>query len=322
MTQIDDLRAAGITDPVLQQDYLHCRRLAQEHGRSYFLATRFLPPARRPAIHALYGFARTADDIVDDPSPAATVAGKTRDLEQLVTQFENPDTATEPSVRAALDVARRYDLDPALFTAFLHSMRMDLTVTSYDTHKDLDEYVYGSAAVIGLMVLPILGTVGPMEQAAPYAADLGVAFQLTNFIRDVGEDIRLGRIYLPLESLRDNGVDPGDLAAQMLTPPIRRLLAAEIDRTRGIYRRAEPGIAMLAPGARGCVRVAYQLYGDILSAVENADYDVFGPRIRVTRRRRAGIAGGALARAAGGGVTRLLAARPGRSTAPTHTGSA
>src|SRR5690349_18796685 len=105
MTLIDDLRAAGVTDPGLQQDYLHCRRLARTHGRSYFLATRFLPAERRPAIHALYGFARTADDIVDDPSPGVTVAGKARDLAELVAQFENPRSATEPSVRAALDVA-------------------------------------------------------------------------------------------------------------------------------------------------------------------------------------------------------------------------
>jgi phytoene synthase len=321
MTLTADLRAAGITDPVRQQDYLHCRRLARTHGRTYFLATRFLPPERRPAIHALYGFARTADDIVDDPSPDATVADKTRDLGDLVAQFENPETATEPSVRAALDVAHRYDLDPSLFTAFLTSMRMDLTVTSYQTHQDLDEYVYGSAAVIGLMVLPILGTVVPPAEAAPFAADLGVAFQLTNFIRDVGEDRRLGRIYLPLESLRSSGVDPVDLDAGVVTPQIRQLLASEIDRTRTIYRRAEPGIAMLAPGARGCVRVAFQLYGDILTAVELADHDVFGPRVRVTRRRRAGIAGSALARAAGQGVTRLLAARPSRSAAPTRTGS-
>lgn len=319
MSALDDLRAAGITDPGLQQDYLHCRNLAQNHGRTYFLATRFLPADRRPAVHALYGFARTADDIVDDLSPDATVASKTRDLQRLVAQLDDPSTATDPSVRAALHAADRFDLDPALFTAFVTSMRMDLTVFAYETHRDLDEYVYGSAAVIGLMVLPIMGTVCPMAQAAPYAADLGVAFQLTNFIRDVGEDQRLGRTYLPQESLRRNGVSPQELAGNVVTPAIKRLLADEIDRTRAIYRRAEPGIAMLAPGARGCVRVAFQLYGDILAAVEAADYDVFGPRVRVTRRRRARIAGGALAAAAGGGVSHLLGGRRVAPGAPTRT---
>ncbi len=300
------LDAAGITEPALRADYLHCRELAKEHGRTYFLATRFLPAARRPAIHALYGFARTADDIVDDFTPGVTVEAKEAGLQALTTQFRHPESATEPSVRAALDTARRYGLSPQLFEDFLTSMRMDLTVTSYETHEDLDTYVWGSAAVIGLMVLPILGTVVPRELAEPHAADLGIAFQLSNFIRDVGEDLRLGRIYLPMESLRRFGVDRAQLERGVVDDPVRALLAHEIERTRGIYRRAEPGIAMLAPGARGCVQVAYQLYGDILTAVEEADYQVFGPRIRVSRGRRARIATQTLATGAANGVRRRL----------------
>lgn len=284
-----ELDAAGITDPRLRQDHRVSRDLAREHGRTYFLATRFLPPERRSAVHALYGFARTADDIVDDPSPEVTVETKTQRLREFSDSLADPDGA-HPTVRAALHTAQRYDLDPALFTSFLDSMRMDLTIREYDTHADLDRYVWGSAAVIGLMVTPIMGTVGTVEEAAPYAADLGIAFQISNFIRDVGEDLRLGRLYLPLESLRRFGLDRERLATEVVDDDVRGLLAFEIDRTRAIYRRAEPGIDLLAPGARGCVRVAFQLYGDILGAVERADYQVFGPRVRVSRRRRALIA--------------------------------
>ncbi len=304
-----DLDAAGITGRLSRADYLHCRELAREHGRTYFLATRFLPAARRPAIHALYGFARTADDIVDDFTPGIKLETKQHGLEQLIAQFRSPQTATEPSVRAALDTARRYEISPKLFEDFLMSMQMDLTVTEYETYDDLSNYVWGSAAVIGLMVLPILGTVVPREQAEPYAADLGIAFQLSNFIRDVGEDLRLGRIYLPMESLHRFGVDRAHLELGVVDDPIRRLLAAEIERTRGLYQRAEPGIAMLAPGARGCVRVAFQLYGDILGAVERADYQVFGPRIRVSRGRRARIATRTVTTGAAGGVSRRLRRR-------------
>jgi phytoene synthase len=285
-----ELDAAGITDPLLRRDYRVSRDLAREHGRTYFLATRFLPPERRSAVHALYGFARTADDIVDDPSPVATPELKAQRLQAFSDSLGSPADA-HPTVRAALDTAERYQLDPELFTAFLDSMRMDLTVTEYATHADLDRYVWGSAAVIGLMVTPVMGTVSSVEEASPYAADLGIAFQLSNFIRDVGEDLRLGRIYLPMSSLAAFGLDRARLQTEVVDDDVRGMLAAEIDRTRGIYRRAEPGIAMLAPGARGCVRVAYQLYGDIMTAVERADYQVFGPRIRVSRRRRAEIAG-------------------------------
>ncbi len=312
-----ELDAAGITDPVLRNDYRVSRALARRHGRTYFLATRFLPPERRPAVHALYGFARTADDIVDDPSPAATPAVKAAGLQAFSNSMQDPASA-HPTVRAALHTADRYQLDPALFTAFLDSMRMDLSVREYATHADLDHYVWGSAAVIGLMVTPVMGTVTRVEDAAPHAADLGVAFQLTNFIRDVGEDLRLGRIYLPMASLAAFGLDRERLQQGVVDDAVRGLLAAEIARTRAVYRRAEPGIAMLAPGARGCVRAAYQLYGDILGAVEQADYQVFGPRIRVSRRRRARIAGRVVTDAA---RNRWRGAAPGAPTRPTPTWS-
>lgn len=312
-----ELDAAGIADPALRQDYRVSRELAREHGRTYFLATRFLPPGRRSAVHALYGFARTADDIVDDPSPSATIELKTARLQAFSDSMSSPQDA-HPTVRSALHAAQRYDLDPQLFTDFLASMRMDLTVREYATHDDLDTYVWGSAAVIGLMVTPVLGTVTSVEEAAPHAADLGIAFQLSNFIRDVGEDLRLGRIYLPMASLHRFGLDRERLQREVVDDDVRGLLAAEIDRTREIYRRAEPGIAMLAPGARGCVRVAFQLYGDILGAVERADYQVFGPRIRVSRQRRVLIAGRTISAA----VREKLHGGRGDPTTPRATSSA
>ncbi len=286
-----ELDAAGIDDAALRDDYRHCRQLAAEHGRTYFLATRFLPPARRPAIHALYGFARTADDIVDDPSPTVTVEAKTAALEEFSASVSQQRPA-DPSVRAALDTAARYDLDPELFRAFLHSMHMDLTVTEYATFEALQEYVYGSAAVIGLMTTPILGTVGPVDDALPYAGDLGIAFQLTNFIRDVGEDVQLGRIYLPMDSLTEHGVDRERLqhcrTSGVADGAVKQLLAAEIERTREIYRRARPGIDRLEPRARRCVAVAYRLYSEILAEIERADYQIFEQRVTVPRRRRLG----------------------------------
>ncbi len=290
-----ELDAAGILDPELRADYGLCRDLAADHGRTYFLATRFLPARDRPAVHALYGFARTADDIVDDPSPTVGVEERTRKLGLFVSDM-SADAPTEPSTRAALDTAARYHLSPKLFEDFLGSMRMDLHTTQYETFEDLQGYVHGSAAVIGLMVTPILGTVTSVEQAAPFAADLGVAFQLTNFIRDVGEDARLGRIYLPQESLARFGVNRESLIRGVVDDPIRQLLAFEIDRTRGIYRRAEPGIAMLAPRARHCVRTAFDLYSKILERIEDSDYQIFDSRIRVSRLSRLRLAATAVGR--------------------------
>jgi phytoene synthase len=292
-----ELDAAGIRYPRLRADYEHCRRLAAGHGRTYFLATRLLPAADRPAVHALYGFARTADEIVDETTPGRTVEERRVELAALGAQLRMGHLMSDPTCRAVVDTAERYRIAPKLFDDFLDSMQMDLTVTEYETYADLEVYMHGSAAVIGLQMLPVLGAVGPTEDAAPYAAKLGIAFQLTNFIRDIGEDLRRGRIYLPQTSLREFGVDRAHLEAGVADEPVRRLLRFEIERTRTLYREAEAGIELLDPRSRPCVRTAFTLYRQILTEVERADYQVLGRRVGVANRRRIPVAAVGLVRA-------------------------
>jgi phytoene synthase len=183
---------------------------------------------------------------------------------------------------------RTFDLDRADYEAFLRSMEMDLVVSSYDTYDDLLDYMEGSAAAIGSMMLPILGVRAGSYLAAARepARHLGIAFQLTNFIRDVEEDLDRGRIYLPLKDLAEHGVTPEDLASRVTTAPIRALIAFEVDRARTHYALAAPGIPMLAPRSQACIRAAFRVYGAILDEVERADYDVFGRRATVGRPRR------------------------------------
>ncbi|MFD7550820.1 phytoene/squalene synthase family protein [Streptomyces sp. NPDC059816] len=299
-----ELDAAGISDPALRADYTHCRRLNARHGRTYFLATRLLPAARRPAVHALYGFARHADDIVDDlgadAGPEARAAGpeaRAAALDalhrRLTAQLRGEPTA-EPVVRALADTAARYAVEPALFTDFMTAMRDDLTVTDYPHYAELRRYMHGSAAVIGLQMLPVLGTVVPRAEAAPYAADLGVAFQLTNFLRDVGEDLDRGRVYLPADLLAAHGVDRDLLEWSRRTgrrdPAITAALIAAARLTREVYARAAPGIDLLEPVSRPCVRTAFVLYGAILDAVADDGYAVLHRRAVVGRGRRAAVA--------------------------------
>jgi phytoene synthase len=168
-------------------------------------------------------------------------------------------------------------------------MAMDLTVDGYATYTDLLGYMEGSAAVIGTMMTPILEPADPA--AREHARQLGLAFQLTNFIRDVAEDSRRGRVYLPGEDLDGFGVRREDLAAGQAGPAVRELVAFEVERARGHYRAAEPGIELLAPSSRPCIRVAFDLYGGILDEVERAGYQVLDRRVRVPRRRRLGVAG-------------------------------
>jgi phytoene synthase len=297
-----ELDAAGITEPQLREAYRRCRALNAEHGRTYYLATRALSPEQRPAVHALYGFARRVDDIVDDVHRG--LSSKVEGLaaaEAVLASALDTGTSSDPVVAALLDTVRRHDIPAVHFRDFMTSMRMDLTVTDYATRAELTRYVHGSAAVIGLQVLPVLGTVVPREEAEPAAAALGIAFQLTNFIRDVGEDLDRDRVYLPADELAAFGVDRdrllGARAAGRVDDRIRAALRDQVHRTRQVYARALPGIAMLAPRSRPCVSTAYRLYGRILDLVEEADYDVLSRRVAVSTGRRLAVALPAFARA-------------------------
>ncbi len=280
----DDLAAA----------YETCRRLNADHGRTYYLATLLLPPVKRPAVHALYAFARYADEIVDSVGGAAPERAAA--LDELGSALRGGPT-TEPVVLAVRSTMRRWTIPAALFEDFLASMRQDLTVTEYPTYADLQRYMWGSAAVIGLQMVHILGTTPRHTEAEPYAVALGQAFQLTNFLRDIGEDLDRGRVYLPVEDLAAHGYSVARLAERRVDGAFRRLMVDEIHRARELYAEAAPGIDLLVPASRDCVRTALRLYAGILDEIERADYDVFSRRVRVGPVRRAAVAGPGLLRA-------------------------
>lgn len=289
---MNELDAAGILDPALRASYSECKRLNSLHGKTYYLATLLLPKGKRPFVHALYGFARYADEIVDDLASTLTPEEKAEVLNTWSSGVLN-DLAigkSHDAVGAALvDTVRRFDIPHQHFVDFLHSMEMDLTVGSYATYKDLSEYVYGSAAVIGLQMVPILGPLS--EEAYLPAEKLGIAFQLANFIRDVSEDLDRGRIYLPLDELAADGVDQEMLYARKLTPEIVNALKFQIARVRELQKEADPGIDLLHPTSRPCIRAASELYCGIVDEVEAIGYDIFNKRAQTSMARRIRVAG-------------------------------
>ena len=294
---------AGVTLPTtLSASYERCRQIHAEHGRSYYLATKLLPRWKRPHVHALYGFTRSADEIVDDPysglSPAQR-AGRLRALRERLTAALAGVPVDDPILPAVVHTLRAFAIPTAAVDRFLDSMAMDTAPTGYHTYTDLLAYMEGSAAVIGTMLLPILEP-SDVDGAREPARQLGFAFQLTNFLRDVAEDLRLGRVYLPARDLADFGVSRADLAADRTAPALRALLRFEASRAREHYARAEPGIALLAPSSRPCIRAALLLYRGILEQIERADFDVLRARVRVPRRRRLAIAGRQLVAARAG----------------------
>jgi phytoene synthase len=288
-----------VTGEGLASAYERCRVLHQCHGRTYYRATRLLPAWKRRHVHALYGFARYADEIVDsfDAATPAERADRLAAWSATFTAGLAGAPVDDPVLPAVLHTIEVFQLDRADFALFLRSMAMDLTVARYPTYVDLLAYMEGSAAVIGAMMLPVLGSTDPAAAIGP-ARELGRAFQLTNFIRDVGEDLRRGRIYLPGEDLDRFGVSEQDLAAAVAagaaTRGIRRLVAYECERARVHYRAAAPGIGLLHPGSRACIGAAYRLYQAILDEIARADHDVLRRRAVVSRPRQLSLVAGCL----------------------------
>lgn len=284
------LDAAGIRDPELRRAYETCRVLHEDYGRTYYLATLLLPPGKRPYVNSLYGFARYADEIVDNGDPATKEQELRGWTDRVLTDLDAGWVDGDDPVRQALlHTVDKWGIETAHVKAFLESMLMDLTVSEYPTYDDLRHYMYGSAAVIGLEMVPILEPL--TEEAYPRAHALGEAFQLTNFVRDIAEDLRRGRVYLPMEDLHRFGVTRADLAGPEPTPDVRALLRFEIDRIRDLYAYAEHGIDLLAPSSRDCVRTAFELYGGILGEVERADFRILDRRVAVGIGRRLRVAG-------------------------------
>ena len=288
-----------ISDRQLVASYERCRAINRAHGTTYYWSTTLLPADSRPHVHALYAFCRYADDIVDDLGDApverrrAALAGFGDEFRRAL-QHGSSDHEV---LAAVVDTVHRFSIEPSCFDRFLRSMSMDLTVSSYETYADLEDYMDGSAAVIGEMMLPVLGATSLM--ALEPARALGVAFQLTNFLRDVDEDLRRNRIYIPLEDLRRFDADP---EARVVTPEWRALMRFEIDRTRALYAIADRGIEQLPRRSARCMRAARLLYSEILERIEAQDYDVFSRRASVPLVRK-------LSTVVRAGVGRPLASR-------------
>jgi phytoene synthase len=273
----------GVSQQPLAASYERCRAINRRHGTTYYWSTMLLPADRRPHVHALYAFCRHADDIVDDLGDAP-IADRAAALEAYGDEFRRAVAhghADHDVLSAVVDTARRFAIEPSCFDRFLRSMTMDLTVSRYETYADLEDYMDGSAAVIGEMMLPVLGATEP--DAKRPARALGIAFQLTNFLRDVEEDLRRDRVYLPQEDLVRFGADPAD---RVVTPEWRALMRFEIARARQLYVIADPGIERLPGRSARCIRAARVLYSEILGHIEDLDYDVFSRRASVPLVRK------------------------------------
>lgn len=263
--------------------YAHCRRYHQWHGRTFYVASGLLPRATRRHVSALYSFARYADDIVDEPRWAGRRETSLANLQRRFTADALTGASSHPLLAVTIDTMHAYQLGTEPFERFFSAMERDLNHTPFASWPELLAYMDGSPAVIGDMMVPVLQPVDAAAAAEP-ARRLGRAFQLTNFLRDIGDDLDRGRIYLPTDDLVRFGVD---LSQRRVSAEFVSLMRFEIDRARQLYRAAEPGIRLLRGRSAACVRLAARLYAGLLDDIERHGYDVFTRRARVTPLRRA-----------------------------------
>jgi 15-cis-phytoene synthase len=282
-------------DP-LHHSYETCRRLQRRHDPTYYWATRRLPAEIRPATHALYGYVRTADEIVDGPGRPASAEERRAALDAWERELEHGRAAgrsEHPIVGALVDAGRRHRLPLDELRTYMRSMRIDCAPVRIETWPELEAYMDGSAGSVGRIMAPLLGV--PAAHHGGFGR-LGQAFQLTNFIRDVREDTRLDRVYLPAEERARFGVGEEDLRGDRATPELRALLEQEVRRARGLFGEAEPAMASAPGSVRTGIRFAVAVYLRVLDRVERIEFDVLGRPAGVRVWQLPGAALGALRR--------------------------
>jgi len=280
----------------LNRSYETCRRMQRRHDPTYYWATRRLPAEIRPATHALYGYVRTADEIVDGPRRSPSADARRAALDAWERELERGRAAgrsPHPVVGALVDAARRHRLPLDELRPYMRSMRMDCAPVRIATWPELETYMDGSAGSVGRIMAPLLGV--PERHHTGYGR-LGQAFQLTNFIRDLREDTSLDRVYLPAEDRERFGVGEEELGGGHATPELRALLALEVRRARVLFAEAEPAIAAAPGSVRTGVRFAVGIYQRVLDRVERTEFDVLGRRTGVRPWQVPGAALGALRR--------------------------
>lgn len=281
---------------LLAEGFERCKEITRKYGTSYFFATQFFPKEVRKAIYAVYAFARIPDEIVDNPDlkdNAAAIAKLEEWREKWLTAMN--EKGNDDAIMAAIvETFYRYEIPIADGEAFLKSMFADEKKFRYQTYSELEEYMYGSAGVIGLMVTRIVGYSD--ERAFEYALKLGYAFQITNFLRDIRQDCEeLGRIYIPEEELKNFNLSHKDIEAQIYNENFIEFMKFQIRRNRKIYRESLSGIPLLAWRGRLAVKIAYVLYQGILDEIEKVNYNIYQGRVRTNFKRKLNLAAKAIA---------------------------
>jgi phytoene synthase len=273
----------------LEESYARCGRIARQTGKNFYYSFLVMPREKRAAMCAIYAFMRRSDDIADSTAnPAVALEGLRQWRVQVDAAFKGGEAA-DPTLPALVDTVRKYKIPQSHFHELLDGTEMDQTTTRYATFDHLYKYCYRVASAVGLVVLPIFGFKD--KGALAPAEACGIAFQLTNILRDVKEDAQMGRIYLPLEDLRRFGVSEDDILNARATPEFLELLKFEAGRAHEFYEKAKPLVKMIDVDSQGTLAVMIAIYGGILRKIEQSNFAVLEERMRLSTVEKLWIVG-------------------------------
>ena len=274
--------------PTVRESFAHCRQVARTRARNFYYSFLLLPRERKEAMCAIYAFMRYADDISDQPDPPretrVALLDRWRKAFQISLQGEY---GNDPILPALHETVRKYAIPSEYFSDLIDGVRSDLSTTCYHTFDDLYRYCYRVASVVGMTTVHVFGFDSP--EALRFAEKCGIAFQLTNILRDIPEDARLGRVYLPQEDLDRFGLQPEDLKKGRFGTRFRELMEFEWQRAESYYRESAPLLKMVRPDCRAALWAMISIYHRLLRRIRSENYDVFTRRPRLSATEKAWI---------------------------------
>lgn len=281
-----------VADDQLKNAYSHCRAITRYYAKTFYMATRFLPNHKQRSIFAIYGLCRYLDNLVDETMDLmyhkeieiSEVDKKLDEFRAKLIGVYNGEVSDDPILLAFSDTLKKYHIPIELPFELMDGVRSDLTKNRYHNFKELYDYSYKVASVVGLMTSRVFGYND--EKALEYAIDLGIAMQLTNILRDIGEDLNRDRIYIPQNELTMFGVTEADLFKENKSDNFLELMKFQIQRARDYYEKADTGIKMLDKDSRLPVYLARYNYSRILDKIEENGFNVFNERAYLNKMEK------------------------------------
>jgi len=277
---------------MIEDSYAQCIAVTKDRAKNFHFAFSVLPPYRYRGICALYAFSRLADDMSDDESDPQKALANSQKWRKLFDRALGGDASGHAILPAVADTMKTFDIPPIYMHELLNGTEMDARQNRYEAWKDTYQYCYRVASVIGMMTVHVFGFIGSKNVAMDLAERTGIAFQMTNILRDLAEDAGRDRIYLPLEDLRAHKISEAEMLASKKTPALLKLVKFEVERTKEYYKSGRELVPLIEEESRNALGSLVAIYQSLLVEIERRDCDVWSKRVSLSTAQKMSLAAG------------------------------